>query len=457
MKTSTVNLALCAALLAGGLTSPLPALAAEAEVLKRLDAMAAEIEQLRAELAATKKSAEALTQRQQVQNQATAPAVLATIPGNAAASLVNTMAVDDGALGRASGFALGPQTVISSYGEIGYTRPKNNSSGAQTDVGRAVIGITHRFDDKTKMVAEFEWEHAVTSASDKGESEVEQLYVEREFNTGLRAKGGLYLMPVGLLNTNHEPTVYYGVFRNFVETAIIPTTWREAGFGLSSTMDNGLTWDTGLTTGFDLSKWDSTSADGRSSPLRSIHQEGQLAKSGDLSVHGALNWRGLPGLLLGGSVFTGKGGQKTPGFAAPNARVSLMDLHGRYTPGKWDLSALYARGTISNTEALNLTFVGNPTPVPSTFFGWYAQAAYQLWRSSDYRLAPFVRLERFNTASAYSTVPAGLATPTGPTEQVVTAGASFYFGEGVVVKADYQKFKSDTSRDRFNLGVGYSF
>ena len=119
MKTSTVNLALCAALLAGGLTSPLPALAAEAEVLKRLDAMAAEIEQLRAELAATKKSAEALTQRQQVQNQATAPAVLATIPGNAAASLVNTMAVADGALGRASGFALGPQTVISSYGEIG--------------------------------------------------------------------------------------------------------------------------------------------------------------------------------------------------------------------------------------------------------------------------------------------------------------------------------------------------
>ena len=87
------------------------------------------------------------------------------------------------------------------------------------------------------------------------------------------------------MNTNHEPTAYYGVERNFVETAIIPSTWREAGLGLSSTLDNGLTWDVGLTTGFDLAKWDAASNEGRESPLGSIHQEGQLAKSRDLSVH----------------------------------------------------------------------------------------------------------------------------------------------------------------------------
>jgi hypothetical protein len=303
------------------------------------------------------------------------------------------------------------------------------------------------------MVAEFEWEHAVTSASDKGETEVEQLYVEREFNNGLRAKGGLFLIPAGLLNTNHEPTAYYGVYRNFVETAIIPSTWREAGLGLSSTLDNGLSWDSGLTTGFDLTKWDASSTDGRTSPLGSIHQEGQQAKARDLSVFGALNWRGIPGLLLGGSVFTGKASHKTEDFAAQDARVTMWDLHARYTPGKWDLSALYARGTISNTEAQNQTFAGQPTPVPSSFYGWYAQAAYQLWKSPDYALTPFVRFEKFNTANGYS----GLDIAAGPNESVWTIGSNFNIGEGVVLKADYQKFKQDTTRDRLDLGLGYAF
>ncbi len=320
-----------------------------------------------------------------------------------------------------------------------------------------MIGILHRFDEKTKMVSEFEWEHGVVSASDRGESEVEQLYVEREFNNGLRGKVGLFLIPSGLLNTNHEPTAYYGVERNFVETAIIPSTWREVGVGLSGDTEGGLTWDSGITTGFDLGKWDAASSEGRDSPLGSIHQEGQMAKSRDLSAHLALNWRGVPGLLIGASVFTGKAGHKAEGFAAQDARVTVYDLHTRYTPGRWDLSALYARGQISNTEALNATLVGNPTPVPSSFAGWYAQAAYQLLKSEDYVLSPFVRYEQFNTAKSYAALPAGLGVATMPDEKVATLGANLKVGEGVVLKADYQKFKEDKTRDRLNLGMGFAY
>jgi hypothetical protein len=449
MKKNILAQAIAIALMA----SPLAASASEAELMKRLDKLAAEVEQLKAELAATRKKTDTVEKRQDAI--AAAPAAPAAVVAAAPAATAPVATVATASPSPAT--MLGPNTVLSSYGEVNYTRPRHDSSKSQADVARAVIGITHRFDEKTKMVAEFEWEHAVTSASDKGETEVEQLYVEREFNNGLRAKGGLFLIPAGLLNTNHEPTAYYGVYRNFVETAIIPSTWREAGLGLSQTLDNGLTWDTGLTTGFDLSKWDSTSTDGRTSPLGSIHQEGQMAKSHDLSVFGALNWRGVPGLLLGGSVFTGKVGQKTPDFPAQDARLTLWDLHARYTPGKWDLSAVYARGTISNTEALNQTFAGNPTPVPSSFYGWYTQAAYQLWKNSDYTLTPFLRYERFNTANGYAAMPAGLAVATGPNEGVWTVGTNFNVGEGVVLKADYQKFKVDTARDRFNLGLGYAF
>jgi hypothetical protein len=446
MKNTFRAKVICTAII--GMTAVAPAFADDAALAQKIEKLSAELDELKAELAANRKKTEEVEQKQEALTTTVQKNTTATVAPVSAPPSAKQNPGQEGALAN---------TVISSYGEVNYTRPTHATSNAQADVARAVIGMEHRFDEQTKMVAEFEWEHAVTSADDRGESEVEQLYVEHELYNGLQAKAGLFLIPAGLLNTNHEPTAYYGVRRNFVETAIIPSTWREAGIGFSRTQDNGLTWDVGLTTGFDLSKWDATSTDGRDSPLGSIHQEGQLAKAHDLSVYTALNWRGMPGLLLGGSIFTGKAGQSTNGFAANDARVTLWDLHARYTPGFWDLSAVYARGTISNTEALNTTFVGQPTPVPSSFDGWYAQAAYQLWKNERYSFSPFVRYEQFNTARSYAPVPAGLGVAPTPYEKVATLGANFKIGEGVVLKADYQKFKRDNSLDSLNLGVGYSF
>jgi hypothetical protein len=433
MKQRVISAALAAAFL----SVPVAGLAQESDLAKRVEQLAAELEKVKAELAAQRAQAAAAAAAPRADAPVSAPAVAPAQPAPAA--------------------PLAASTIFSGYGEVNYNHPVRNASGAQTDLRRAVIGIQHRFDDKTKVVAEFEWEHAIASASDSGESAIEQMYVEREFNGGLRGKAGLFLMPVGLLNQNHEPTAYYGVERNFVETAIIPTTWREAGVGLSGEFGDGFAWDAGLTTGFDLSKWDPASGEGRESPLGAIHQEGQLAKSRDLSLHGALNWRGFPGLLVGGSVFSGKAGHKTTDFAANDARVTLAELHTRYTPGAWDLSALWAYGRISNTDALNATFVGNPTPVPSSFAGWYLQAAYKLWEGGDYALSPFARFESFNTARTYAQVPAGRGVPTTPYERVATVGANLTVAQGVVLKADYQKFRQDKTLDRVNLGVGFSY
>lgn len=427
------------AIAAAFLAAPLTATAGEAELLARIDKMAAELEQLKADLKASQQKTAVIEQKQQEM------AAVAAAPAPAPVMV------------QAAPVASAPATIFGGYGEVNYNRPTKNASAAQSDIRRAVIGIEHRFDEKTKIVSEFEWEHAIASATDSGESAIEQLYVEREFGNGLRSKVGLFLIPAGLLNTNHEPTAYYGVERNFVETAIIPSTWREVGVSLSGDTAGGLTWDTGITTGFDLGKWDAASTDGRESPLGAIHQEGQLAKSRDLSVHAALNWRGVPGLLIGGSVFTGKAGHQTDGFTANDARVTVYDLHTRYTPGQWDLSALYARGQISNTDVLNETLVGNPTPVPKSFAGWYMQAAYQLIKSGDYTLSPFLRYEQFNTAKSYAALPPGLGIAATPDEKVTTLGANLKVGEGVVLKADYQKFKEDKSRDRLNLGMGFSY
>jgi hypothetical protein len=406
----------------------------EAELARKLDQLAAELAAVKAQLAT-------LQQQRAAQGQAA--------PAAAAASAPAVMAVTPEATPPAA-----PATAFSGYAELNYTRPTKQPENAVADVQRFVLGIQHRFSDTTKMVGELEVEHAVSSANDPGEVEIEQAYVEHQLGRTWAARGGLFLIPAGLLNENHEPTAYFGVFRNFVETSIIPTTWREGGLQMIGQYGNGITLQTGISSGFDLTKWDATSNEGKESPLGSIHQELAQAKAANLSVFGAINWRGIPGLLLGGSVFTGDATQRQ---SVATSRVTLWDMHARWTPGRWDLSALYSRGTISNTAALNAPLVGNPTLIPSSFDGYYLQSAYKLWTKQDYALWPFVRWERVNTGKTYADLGPGLTPAPLPTETVWTTGATFQLTPGVVVKADYQWFSPSNDSNRFNVGLGWSF
>ena len=68
-----------------------------------------------------------------------------------------------------------------------------------------------------------------------------------------------------------------------------------------------------------------------------------------------------------------------------------------------------------------------------------------------------MRWEHFNTARAYADLGPGLTPEAGRGESVVTVGANFQVAQGVVVKTDYQRFREDRTRDRFNLGLGWSF
>jgi hypothetical protein len=389
---------------------------------------------------------------------------------NQQAQVVEQMQQSAGS-GAAPSAAEESSTTVSSYGEIGFTHPTKAPEVSNVSVGRAVIFVGHRFDEATKMVGEFEWENAITSGQDSGEAEVEQLYVEHDFKIGVSGTAGLYLMPAGLINQNHEPTAYYGVFRPDVDTMIIPSTWREVGLGLSGHTDLGLTWDFGVTTDQNLSKWDPASDEGRvRGPLQAIHQEGQFATARDFAVHAALNWRG-PGTLLGASVFTGKIGQQQPDFLGNNSRLLLWEVHGRYEVAGLDVAAEYARGTISNTDALNTLFLtngtNNPTLVPSLFYGGYVQLAYRVWTDGYFKLIPFGRYEILNTAAEFGGLGVAETGPVQPDEKEWTLGASFFIGDGVVLKADYRHYSQNqlpsavpfgfNKGTSYNVGIGYSF
>jgi len=327
------------------------------------------------------------------------------------------------------GPATGEGPRLWGYGEVYFADPTRDGRRSQADLARGVFGLGYSFDERTEFNSEFEVEHAVASASDVGEFEVEQFYVDRRLGDSVSARGGLFLMPFGLLNEHHEPTRYYGVQRNFVETLIIPSTWREGGVSLRGDTPLGLGWNLGLTTGFDLSKWqfDQTFpayasalalANSGVAPLQATHQELALANARHLTQYAAVSYYGVPALEVGGAISTGKavGIPLTAGSstAQPDPRITLWEAHGRWTPGKLDLSALYARGSISDLAAANAAhqLSGSPGDV-----GYWPASHDRVW----------------------------------------TAGANLYLGTHVVLKGDYQWFRLNSSFNRFDLGLGVSF
>src|SRR5690349_21422736 len=52
-------------------------------------------------------------------------------------------------------------TTLTGYGELNYNHPFGDAGASQADLRRAVLGFTHRIDDTTRVIGEFEWEHAV--------------------------------------------------------------------------------------------------------------------------------------------------------------------------------------------------------------------------------------------------------------------------------------------------------
>src|SRR4029077_16904540 len=161
-------------------------------------------------------------------------------------------------LDRSSGLANGGTNIVG-YGEVGYSKFRQ-SGNATADLQRFVFGFNHRFDERLTLHSEGEVEHAVVSKRDEGEAEIEQAWVNYKMSDAVNFKGGLFLIPLGILNETHEPPTYYGVERTEVETRIIPPTWRELGVGVHGPLGgSGLRDDVGLTTGFDSGKVDGPS------------------------------------------------------------------------------------------------------------------------------------------------------------------------------------------------------
>jgi len=361
-------------------------------------------------------------------------------------------------LDRSSGLASGGTNIVG-YGEVGYGKFRQ-SGNATADLQRFVFGFNHRFDERLTLHSEVEFEHAIVSKDDHGEAEIEQAWLNCKMSDAVNLKGGLFLIPLGILNETHEPPSYYGVMRNQVETRIIPTTWRELGAGVHGIVGEGIRYDVGITTNFDSGKLDDPTTG-----IRSAHQEGQLANARNLAVYGALNYR-RPGLLVGGGVFTGDTGQNgasNPALRGVSARLTLWDVHAQYRVAGLGLQALYAAGSLGDSDKLNAAILANatangttPFAAPKTIRGGFVQAAYHAYKRGNFDVAPFVRYERIDIKQQEDPANGQLQDPNN-LERIKTFGVNFWVHPQVVLKADVQRYATDKSQDRFSLGLGFMF
>ncbi len=196
---------------------------------QKVDSLSKELDELKAQLRQLKTQGGAPS-AQQAQTPAAPPDTAQIKPTPALLPATATAATPMQPESASAGLSRWDRVSLWGYGEIYFTRPLKDSSQSQADLARAVFGIGYQFNETTRFNSEFEVEHAIASADDVGEMEVEQFFLDHDFNRTWSGQAGLFLMPVGLLNEHHEPTNFYGVQRNFVETLIIPTTWREGGW-----------------------------------------------------------------------------------------------------------------------------------------------------------------------------------------------------------------------------------
>ncbi len=350
---------------------------------------------------------------------------------------------------------------IGGYGEFLYqsfsgSRQDGEPSGLrnEADLARAVLYFGYKFDDHWVLNMELEAEHAVTASDKGGEFEVEFAYLDYLFSRPLRARAGLVLVPVGLINELHEPPTFLGALRPDVEQRLIPSTWRELGAGLYG--------DAGRFS-YRLYAVNGLNSEGYSAEgIREGSQEGSEAAAENWAVTGRLDWTPISGALLGASFFSGDSdqGRSTPAGRAFSGRTTLFDLHADWKwRGVW-LRGLYLRTTVGDAAAINeANGFKDEESVGSRQWGWYLQGGFDvlsLRSASKASLTPFVRYERYDTQAR---VPAGYERNPENDVKVLTIGAVLKPIEQIAIKLDWQQRKNaaSTGVNQWNVGLGYLF
>src|SRR5207244_4695618 len=93
-----------------------------------------------------------------------------------------------------------------------------------------VLYTAYKFSNRAVFNSELEVEDASTETG--GNVNIEFAYLDYMLRPNANVRAGLLLVPMGLVNEQHEPTAYLASRRPRTETFVIPATWSELGAGV---------------------------------------------------------------------------------------------------------------------------------------------------------------------------------------------------------------------------------
>ncbi|TAA41044.1 porin [Corallincola spongiicola] len=400
MKLRALSLAV--ALAASGQT-----FATETDTKAQLDTLSKQLEALQAKI----KQLETANEEQEEAIEATAEAVEKT---SGLAEVVN-------------------KVHIGGYGELHYNN-LDGSGGAsdkdEIDFHRFVLMFGYDFTDDIRFFSELELEHALSGDDKPGEVELEQAYIDFDINDSVTARGGLFLLPIGILNETHEPATFYGVERNPVEKNIIPTTWWESGGGIYGEVAEGVRYDLYMHSGLK------TSAD-KSYNIRSGRQKSANADADDFAYTAAIRYTAIPGLELGGSFQYQ--GDMTQSEDPEAGSAFMLQGHAAYQKGQFGLRALAAYWDLDGDGPADMG--------ADEQFGFFVEPS---WRFNE-EFGIFARYNFWDNQAGESSIESE--------KKQYDLGVNYWPHAQVVLKADYQIQDNENGKeqDGFNLGIGYHF
>src|SRR3989304_2131555 len=183
----------------------------------------------------------------------------------------------------------------------------------------------------------------------KSDGYVEFSYLDFLLDPLFNLRTGLVLVPIGIVNKYHEPTVYHGVFRPDVETNIIPTTWREIGLIIFG-REGSLSYEAGVLNGMKSDGFDSKGW------IRGGGYKGIKANGDNLALVANLEYELLTGFNMGGAYYHGEAGRGDGGdevkAGEKEGTINIWEVHAVYSHRSLDIKGLFTSGVLDGNSAL---------------------------------------------------------------------------------------------------------
>lgn len=358
----------------------------------------------------------------------------------------------------------GKRVTLGAYAQVDFNQPLNDSirRNGNLDVHRMVMFMGYKFNDRVHFVTEIEFEHVK-------EVYVEQAFVNYRVNQALNFRGGLMLIPMGIMNEYHEPTTYNGVERPNLDGKLVPSTWREMGFGITGTLNKlSLKYQLYGVNGFK--SYDGGGTLRGSDGFRKGRQKGAESTMSSPNITGKVDYYGIKGLKLGLSGYFGNtqstaydGVLKDDADALKAADSTVVGLamtgfDMRYNYKAFQARAQFNYASISGTKAYNL-YTGKD--IGSSMMGYYGELGYDVLslikKDAKEKIVIFGRYEFYDTQN---TVTDETTKNDAYARTDITFGVSYHIAPGAVFKGDYQMFKTAVSDDysnQINFGLGVWF